>query len=55
MASIVAPPLVGGVIDVLSYPSMIKFSVLAFLTALMCILFVTKGEAEDAPQQRSAA
>jgi len=55
MASIVAPPLVGGVIDVLSYPSMIKFSVLAFLAALMCILFVTKGEAEDAPQQRSAA
>ena len=55
MASIVAPPLVGAVIDVLSYPSMIKFSVLAFLAALVCILFVTKGEAEDAPQQRSVA
>jgi MFS family permease len=55
MASIVAPPLVGAVIDVLSYPSMIKFSVLAFLTALLCMLFVKKGEAEDAPHQRSVA
>src|SRR6056297_2818575 len=55
MASIVAPPLVGAVIDVLSYPSMIKFSVLAFLAALLCILFVRKGEAEDAPEQRSVA
>ena len=55
MASIVAPPLVGGVIDVLSYPSMIKFSVLAFLAAFVSMLFVRKGEAEDAPQQRSVA
>jgi len=53
MASIVAPPLVGGVIDILSYPSMIKFSVLAFLAALLCILFVKKGEAQDAPTLRS--
>ena len=53
MASIVAPPLVGGVIDVLSYPSMIKFSVLAFIAALLCILFVKKGEAQDAPSLKS--
>ncbi len=55
MASIVAPPLVGAVIDVLSYPSMIKFSVLAFLAALLCVLFVKKGEAEDAPVQGRVA
>jgi len=29
--------------------------VLAFLTALLCMLFVKKGEAEDAPHQRSVA
>ncbi|HOO32991.1 MAG TPA: MFS transporter [Thermotogota bacterium] len=46
LAAIVAPPLVGAVIDYLSYPSMIKFSVLAFLCALICILFVRKGEAK---------
>ena len=47
MASIVAPPLVGAVIDMLSYPSMIKFSVLAFTAALICVFFVTKGEAKE--------
>jgi MFS family permease len=46
MAAIIAPPLVGAVIDYLSYPSMIKFSVLAFLGALLCIMFVRKGEAK---------
>jgi MFS family permease len=46
MAAIIAPPLVGAVIDYLSYPSMIKFSVLSFLCALFCIIFVRKGEAK---------
>jgi len=47
LASIVAPPLVGAVIDKLSYPAMIKFSVLAFLFALVCMIFVKRGEAVD--------
>jgi MFS family permease len=46
LAAIIAPPLVGAVIDHLSYPSMIKFSVLTFLCALLCMMFVRKGEAK---------
>ncbi|HPE68252.1 MAG TPA: SLC45 family MFS transporter [Thermotogota bacterium] len=47
-ASIAAPPIVGLFIDWMDYPSMIWFSVVAFLIALLLMTKVKRGEARPA-------
>lgn len=47
MASIVAPPLAGGSIDLFGYPALFIFGLIFMLIAFFLMGHVTRGEAED--------
>ena len=47
MASIIAPPLAGGSIDLFGYPALFIFGLVFMLAAFFLMGNVTRGEAED--------
>jgi maltose/moltooligosaccharide transporter len=49
LAAIVAPPLVGGLMDLLGHRTMFLFSSFSMLLAILCMLQVKRGEAQRTP------
>jgi MFS family permease len=49
LAAIVAPPIVGGLMDLLGHRSMFLFSSFFMFLAILCMLQVKRGEAQGTP------
>jgi MFS family permease len=50
LAAIVAPPLVGALMDLLGHRTLFLFSPIFFLLAILCMSQVKRGEAHSAVQ-----